>query len=164
MMLFPKFLFLATNFPRKWIKIQFSHWIFIKKFQNFLKISQTIVFFVQTRENLPHGFEIFLQNRRKYSIFCNFLREFFCKFSKILRRPGAPPHGPPTRPDPLPWTPPRNFFLRTPLLPPISNWKDYQNPETLLSKSLSYKAYAIALCLHTVRSGQHSSPTRGQDL
>ena len=88
-MLFPKFLFLATYFPRKQRKIQIFHCIF-------LKISKTIVFFVQTRENLPRGFELFWQNRRKYSIFGNFLQEFFCKFSKILPRPGSSAPGPPT--------------------------------------------------------------------
>ena len=62
---------------------------FSKIFKIFSTFSQPIVFFVQTRENLTRGFVISLQNRRKYSIFCNFLQEFFCKFSKILRRPGG---------------------------------------------------------------------------
>ena len=52
MMLFPKALFLATTFPNIAKTIQFFYWILIKKFQNFLKISQQFMFFVQTREKL----------------------------------------------------------------------------------------------------------------
>ena len=58
------------------------------------------MFFVQARENLPHGFEIFLQNRRKYSIFAIFFRNFFANFRKFSGVRGALP------PDPLRgWTP-----------------------------------------------------------
>ena len=50
MVLFPKVLFLVTNFRKnnknKNKKIQFFYRIFIKKFQNFFKISQQFVFFV----------------------------------------------------------------------------------------------------------------------
>ena len=48
-MLFPKALFLATNFP-KLAKNSIFYWIFIKHCQNFLNISQQFVFFVQTRK------------------------------------------------------------------------------------------------------------------
>ena len=75
---------------------------FHQKFSKFSQDFQKQLFFVQTRKNLPHGFEISLQNRRKYTIFCNFLQEIFCQFSKILRRPGGSAPRPPTRPDPLP--------------------------------------------------------------
>ena len=56
------------------------------------------MFFIQTCENLTQGFEIFLQNRRKYCIFCNFHKKYFCKFSKILLRPKGSAPGPHTRP------------------------------------------------------------------
>ena len=59
--------------------------------------------------------KFFLQNRRKYNIFCNFLQEFFANFRKFSG-------GPPIRPDPLPWTPPPKFFLRTPLT--YCGWKN----------------------------------------
>ena len=59
-------------------------------------------------------FKFFLQNRRKFNIFAIFFGNFFSKFRKFSGVRGAPPPGPPTRPDPLPSSP-RNFFLRTPL-------------------------------------------------
>ena len=49
MMLFPKALFLATNFP-KIDKNSIFLLNFYKNFQNFLKISKQFAFFVQTRE------------------------------------------------------------------------------------------------------------------
>ena len=84
----------SNKFCKKIEIIQFLHWIFIKNFQNFLKISKTIVFFVQTRENLTHGFEIFLKNRRKYSIFAIFWGNFFANFRKFSGVLGAPPPDP----------------------------------------------------------------------
>ena len=63
--------------------------MFIKNFQNFLKISQQFAFFVQTREKLTHGLFNFLKNMRKQCIFAIFLRNFFkifekCSLEKIL--------------------------------------------------------------------------------
>ena len=113
-MLFPRALFLATKFYKNRQKFNFSIEFSSKIFKVFLKFPKPVVFFVQTSENLTHGFEIFFQNRRKYCIFCNFLNEFFCKFSKIFRRPGGSAPGPPTRPAIT--LNPRNFFLRTPLM------------------------------------------------
>ena len=62
------------------------HQKFWKFSQNFLK---QLCFSSKRAKNLTSGFESFLQNRWKYSVFCNFLRDFFCKFSKIFRRPGG---------------------------------------------------------------------------
>ena len=87
MMLFPKFLFFATNFPKNRYKFNFSIEFSSKRFKIFSKFPQPIVFFVQTRENLTHGFVIYLQNRRKYSSFCNFLRELFENFRKFSKFP-----------------------------------------------------------------------------
>ena len=80
--------------------MQFSHCIFIK---NFLKFSPNNCVFRPNARKFNARFWNFLQNRRKYSIFCNFLQEFFCKFSKILRSPGGSAPGPPTL------NPPWNF-------------------------------------------------------
>ena len=52
----------------------------------------------------------------KQCIFAILFRKFFCKFSKILRRPWGSAPGPPTSPAKTLNPPPRNFFLRTPLL------------------------------------------------
>ena len=54
MMLFPYGLFLATTFPLKWIKFNFSIEFYqkISKSQNF----PNQLFFIQTRENLTPGF------------------------------------------------------------------------------------------------------------
>ena len=80
--------------------------------QEFSKFSQNFpnncVFRPNARE-FTAWFWNFLQNRRKYSMFCNFLQEFLCEFSKILRRPGA------QQPDPLrgrnlTLNPPPKFF------------------------------------------------------
>ena len=115
MMLFPKALFLATNFPKNRYKFNFSI-EFSSKF--FSKFPQPIVFLIQTRENLTQSFEIFLQNRRKYCIFSFFLRNFlhifknspFQKLSFVrglsLRTPYKAGHN---------LEPSRNFFLLTPL-------------------------------------------------
>ena len=51
--------------------------------QNFLTISQPIVFFVQTRENFTRGFEI-LCKIGENTAFLQFSSGTFCKFSKIL--------------------------------------------------------------------------------
>ena len=149
----------SNKFSQKQIKIQFFYCIFIKDFQNFLKISPTncvfrpnaqkfnawfgnffakqakIQHFLQfssgnfckfsqnfpkqlcfssKRENLTRGFVISLQNRRKYSSFCTFLREFFANFRKFSGVRGAPP------PDPLrgrtpTLKPPPKFFPAAPL-------------------------------------------------
>ena len=55
MMLFPVALFLATAFP-KIDKNSIFLMNFYQNFQNFLKISQQFVFFVQTREKLTRAF------------------------------------------------------------------------------------------------------------
>ena len=61
-----------------------------KIFKIFSNYPQTIVFFVQTRENLTDGFDFFLQIRRKDSIFAIFFRKFFQIFEN------SPASGPPT--------------------------------------------------------------------
>ena len=75
MMLFPKALFLERTFP-KIVKNSIFYWIFIKDFQNFLKISQQFVFFFQTRENLTQGFE-FLLKLDQNNAFLLFSKESF---------------------------------------------------------------------------------------
>ena len=55
MMLFPKALFLATTFPKIYKNSIFLMNFYLKNF----KIFQQFVFFVQTREKLTQGFEIF---------------------------------------------------------------------------------------------------------
>ena len=71
MVLFPKALFLVTNFRKKIKnknkKIKNSNFlrIFIKIFQNFLKISRQFVFFVQTRKKRTHSLLTYLKNMRK---------------------------------------------------------------------------------------------------
>ena len=71
MVLFPKALFLLSIFKKIKIikiknkKIQFFYRIFIKQFQNFLKISQQFVFFVQTRQKLTHALLNFYENMLK---------------------------------------------------------------------------------------------------
>ena len=47
------------------IEIQFFYRIFIKDFQNFLKISQQFAYFVQTSEKLTHGFLKFFEKSEK---------------------------------------------------------------------------------------------------
>ena len=64
MMLFPKAKFLATSFP-KIDKNSIFLMNFYQKIQNFINISQQFVFFVQTREKLTMGFQIFAENRPK---------------------------------------------------------------------------------------------------
>ena len=66
MMVFPRALFLATTFPN---------------FQNFLKISQQLGFFVQTREKLTQDFWNFVENMVKQCIFCYFLKKSLKIFS-----------------------------------------------------------------------------------
>ena len=65
------------------IKIQFFYRIFIKTFQNFLKISQQFAFFVQTLEKLTHGFFEFFWKISKNNAF---LAIFLWKFSKIFSK------------------------------------------------------------------------------
>ena len=45
--------------------------------------------------------------------FLQFSEEIFCKFSKILRRPGASAPGPPTKPTPLKVFPPPEILAAT---------------------------------------------------
>ena len=52
------------------------------------------MFFVQTCENLTQGFEIFLQNWRKYCIFCNFLEDFLQIFENSPASGGRGPRTP----------------------------------------------------------------------
>ena len=63
-MVFPKALFLAKTF-QKIVKNSIFYWIFIKKFQNFVKNSKLFVFVVETREKLTHGLLNFLKNMLK---------------------------------------------------------------------------------------------------
>ena len=113
---------LSNKFSQKIDKNSIFHWIFIKNFQIFLKISQTIVFVVQKPENLPHGFAIYLQNIGNSAFFAIFFG-IFSKFSNILWRPGASAPRTPYDAGALPCTP-RNFFLRTPLKVNIGMWTD----------------------------------------
>ena len=53
---------------------------FHQKFQNFLKFSQTIVFFVQKRENLTHGIESFCKIGENKAFFAIFFRNFLQNF------------------------------------------------------------------------------------
>ena len=68
MVLFPKALFLVTNFPIKNKKLKIKKFNFSIEFssKNF-KISQQFVFLVQTRKKLTHG-----------------LLNFFEKYAKIM--------------------------------------------------------------------------------
>ena len=98
MMLFPKGIVLATkivkSFP-KIVKNQFWYWIFIKKFQKFLKISQQVVFFVQTREKLTHGLFNFFWKICSDNAFLAIFLKFFENFRKFSGVRGAPPKMPP---------------------------------------------------------------------
>ena len=70
MVLFPKALFLGTNFRKnKNKKISFFYRIFIKKFQHFLKISQQFAFFVQTRKKIN---ALFVNLYEKYAKIMHF--------------------------------------------------------------------------------------------
>ena len=93
MILFPNALFLATD-NLKIEKIQFFYWIFHRD----VFFPTKLLVFVETLENVSHGFEKDFQNWLKYCIFCNFLKESFGKFSKVLRRQcGRSQVDPPTR-------------------------------------------------------------------
>ena len=85
-MLFPKALFLATNFPKYRQNFRFSIEFSSQKLKILSKFPQPILF-VQTRENLIHSFEIFWKIG-KIMHFVQFSKEPFCKFSKILRSRG----------------------------------------------------------------------------
>ena len=67
-------------------KIQFFNWIFIKNFQNFLKISQQFAFFVQTAENEHIGLLNSLENICINNAFSQISEETFWKFSKIFSK------------------------------------------------------------------------------
>ena len=90
MVLFPKALFLATDFP-KVIKIQIFDRICIKKFHNFLKISQQFACVDQSCEKLTHDFVNFLKNTLKECIFRNFLKNFLKIFENAPASVGFPP-------------------------------------------------------------------------
>ena len=61
------------------------------------------------RKILTHGFEILLQNRRKYHIFA-ISSGIFCKISKILRRPGGSAPRTPYEAGPPTLNPPPEIF------------------------------------------------------
>ena len=67
MMLFPKALFVVTNFPKIIIIIQFFYSIFIKNFQIFSKFSNNLCFSSKKREKLTHA-----------------LLNFFDQYAKIM--------------------------------------------------------------------------------
>ena len=79
LVLFPKALFLVTNFRKIKLKNknknQFFNSSFIKNFQNFLKISQQFAFFVQTRKKLTNGLLTCFEKYAKKCIFSDFLRK-----------------------------------------------------------------------------------------
>ena len=114
MMVFPKALFLATTFRKNRYKFNFSIAFSSKIFKSFSKISLPIVFFVQTRKNLTHSFEIFWKIG-KNNAFLQFSYEFFANFRKFSGVRGAPPPDP-LRGRPYPWTP------RTPLKAMLIGW------------------------------------------
>ena len=87
MMLFAKFRFLATKFPRKSIKRQFFKWFFITNFQNFLKISHKF----QNRMVL----KFFGKKGENTAFFAIVIKSFLQIFQKFSGVRGAPP------PDPL---------------------------------------------------------------
>ena len=116
------------------------------------------MFFVRTREHLSQGLK-FLCKIGKILHFCNFLKELFCKFSKILQRPGGSAPGPPTRPA-IPLNP-RNFFLRTPLgplifffvnNPDILNFSSNSNEILHAPMSTNFTANYFTLCCVTIIS------------
>ena len=74
-------------------------------FENFLKCFPNNCVFRPNGRKINAGFVNFLKKQLKLCIYCNFyLRIFFCKFSKIFRRPGGL-----RPPDPLPGRPPKMF-------------------------------------------------------
>ena len=82
MMLFPKFLFLATNFQQNRYKFNFSIEFSIKKFQNFLKISPTNCVFRPNARKFNAWFCNFFAKQAKIQKFLHFSSGIFCKFSK----------------------------------------------------------------------------------
>ena len=82
---FPKALFLGTNFRKNKTnkKIQFFYRIFIKKFQNFVKISQQFGFFVQMRKELTQFVKL-LEKYAKIVHLLLFSEENLSKLSKIF--------------------------------------------------------------------------------
>ena len=80
MVLFPKALFLATTFPKL-----LKNSIFLLNFyQNFLKISKQLVFFVQMREKVA-GFVEFFWKYAKVMHFKQFFKEIFENFLKFSK-------------------------------------------------------------------------------
>ena len=55
----------SNKFSKNYNKIQFFNWIFIKNFQNFLKISEQFVFLVQKAKNERMGLLNLLKNMLK---------------------------------------------------------------------------------------------------
>ena len=82
MVLFPKTIFsnIFQIKSKNKIKIQYFYRIFINNFQIYLKISQQLGFFVQTREKSTHGLLNFLKHMLNECIFRNYLN--FLKISK----------------------------------------------------------------------------------
>ena len=67
-------------------KIQIFYRIFIKNMQNFIKISQQFVFFVQTRKKLTRGLLNFFEKYSKIMHFQQFSEENFFKiFEQFLK-------------------------------------------------------------------------------
>ena len=115
MMLFPKFLFLATNFP----KIDKNSIFQLNFHQNFSKFSQIfpkqLCFSCKRAKIKRMVLKFFCKIGENTTFFAIFLRNFLQIFEN------SPASGGLRLPDPLRgWTPylepPRNFFLRTPLI------------------------------------------------
>ena len=85
-------------------------------FQNFLKSFPNNCVFRPNVRKIKTGFVNFFEKQLKLCIYCNFLKKFYCKFSKIFRRPGAPSPGPPTSPTPYNVPSPRTEILAAPLI------------------------------------------------
>ena len=78
----------CLKFCREYANIMHFCYFRMTAFQIFSKISQTIVFFVKTRENLTQGFEIFLkidQNNAFFAILKRNFGEFSQNIPKQLR-------------------------------------------------------------------------------
>ena len=95
-MLFPKALFLVTDFP-KIVKNAVCLLNFHQKLSIFSQNFQQIVFSAKTREKLTHGSLNLLKNKLKYSIFAFFLRNFLKIFENFPAPRGLPPLTPPPR-------------------------------------------------------------------
>ena len=76
----------SKSFP-KIDKNTMFYCIFIKNFQNFLKISQQFVIFVQRREEFTHRLLNFQKNMLNLWIFPNFLKKSFETFENFSKFP-----------------------------------------------------------------------------